>query len=339
MQTQPETTRQFPKFVILFLLFISTTYIPATCGENIYTLVNTYFVSLDSAFGAITQGVSRINALNPIDEYFISTLNDHSEFEYLMRTNSKGKIISKAGGGKAAPRTYRFIGDQTWHKTTEISKKPYYGNIIQKQGYYLFWNRPVMVRTKSGSRFGGAVAVKINLKKCFQNIASKNKIPFRIIYNKKTLFSNIKKGVPGSFSENKLAVYGMPGLVVRYPTSSAKPSVAAVQPTDQTAAAPPVKAEEKATEVTEKGAALKVTAGEKASAPKKEIKKGPKKKTTPATLAAKKEKDKPSGPSRVIVLLIVSAVCLCIVVFCMVALKRAADKRKKLIEAIDKGEF
>lgn len=331
MQTQLKTTRRFPKSVTLFLLFIVTLYIPATCSENIYTLVNTYFVSLDSAFGAITKGVSRINALNPTDEYFITMLNDHSEFEYLMRTNSKGKIISKASGGKAAPRNYRFIGDQTWHKTTEISKKPYYGNIIQKQGYYLFWNRPVMVRTKSGSRFGGAVAVKINLKKCFQNIASKNKIPFRIIYNKRTLFSNIKKGVPGSFSENKLAVYGMPGLVVRYPTSSAKPAVAA---------APPVQAEEKATELTKKGAAPKVTAGEKASVPKKEIKKGLKKKTTtPATLAAKKEKDKPSGPSRMIVLLIVSAVCLCIVVFCMVALKRAADKRKKLIEAIDKGEF
>jgi len=330
MQTQPNTTYRFSKSASLFLLFIVTLYIPATYGENIYTLVNTYFVSLDSAFGAITRGVSRIQGLNPTDEYFINALNDHSEFEYLMRTNSKGKIISKASGGKAAPRNYRFIGDQTWHKTTEISKKPYYGNIIQKQGYYLFWNRPVMVRTKSGSRFGGAVAVKINLKKCFQNIASKNKIPFQIIYNKRTLFSNIKKGVPGSFSENKLAVYGMPGLVVRYPTSSAKPAVAA---------APPVKAEEKATEVTEKGAAPKVTAGEKTSVPKKEIKKGTKKKTSPATLAAKKEKDKPSGPSRVIILLIVSAVCLCIVVFCMVALKRAADKRKKLIEAIDKGEL
>ncbi len=332
MQTQPETTRRFPKSVTLFLLCIVTLYIPATCSENIYTMVNTYFVSLDSAFGAITRGVSRIQGLNPTDEHFINALNDHSEFEYLMRTNSKGKIISKASGGKAAPRTYRFIGDQTWHKTTEISKKPYYGNIIQKKGYYLFWNRPVMVKTKYGSRFGGAVAVKINLKKCFQNIASTNKIPFQIIYAKRTLFSNIKKGVPGSFSENKLAVYGMPGLVVRYPTSPAKSAVAAAEP--------PVKTEEKATQVTKKGAAPKVMAGEKASAFKKETKKGTKKKTTtPAAFAAKKEKDKPSGPGRIIVLLIVCAVCLCVVIFCMVALKRAADKRKKLIEAIDKGEL
>lgn len=321
------------------LLLVCNLFVGVANAEDVYTRVNTFFVSLDSIVASVTYKVSKISKLDPTDNYFIDVLNEHGEFEYLMRTNSKGKIISKVIDGKASSRTYRFIGDQAWHKATELTQKPYYGNIIQKKGYFLFWNRPIKVRTKYGSRFGGAVAAKIDIVKCFQTIAKKNGISFQVIYRKKSIFSNISKDVSGSLEKHKLGVYGMPGLVIRYPSSKVKPAVAATKPPEQQEQMASVKTGKDQVPA-QKSAAPQVKADKKKRLPQKKMAKEPDKKTTqPGALTTKKDKDKSSGPVSMMVIIIVIVVCVGIMIICFIALKRAADKRKRLIEAIDKGEI
>ncbi len=311
------------KYPILYAFVILSFSVQLNYAENIYTLVNTYFISIDSLFGIMAAEVSKISNLDPSDKYFLDRAGEYPQFEYLMRTNSKGKIISKVSNNKIAPRNYRVIGGQVWYKTLALTKKPYYGNISQRKGHFLFWNRPILVKTRRGSRFGGSVAVKINIKKCFKDIANKNNVQFEIIYKKETLFSNIGKNISGPFVENKLGVYGMPGLVLKHSIPGAKPASTTSQ-----VAQPPgektVATKEKALKAPQKGPV------KKAALSKKNVEK---------KAAVKKAEKHKGGVGSIVVLVILIIVGVLVVVVCFIAMKRAADKRRKLIEAIDKGEI
>ncbi len=322
-------TLSFYSVLCVFFLFSGISH-----AEDAYTQVNTFFISLDSVMASVTGKISQISSLDATDRYFIDVLNTRAEFAYLMRTNSKGKIISKVINGKAEPRTYRYIGDQTWHKTAELTRKPYYGSIVQKRGYFLFWTRTVKVRTKHGSRFGGTVAAKIDLQKCFQSVAKENKIAFRITYRNKTVFSNIGKTASGALEKQKLAVYGMPGLVIRYPSSTATAAVAATQSTVQQPRDAVAKTETQAVkkDVSPPGKKPAISPQKPGTSPAK-------KRAPTKVLPTKKEKGKQDRPVNFATIIIVIIVCVAIMVVCFIALKRASDKRKKLIEAIDKGEI
>ncbi len=303
-------------------------------AESVYAQVSTYFLSLDSLVEVITRKVSRIDKLDPTDKLFQEMTTNREEFSYLMRTNSKGKIISKVIGSKVASRNYRYIGDQSWFKTISVSKKPYYGNISQKKGVYLFWNRPLFVRTNRGTRFGGTVAAKISLHSCFKAIAEEHSLSFQVLYRKKTLFSNVNKSNTGKMTTQKLAIYGIPGLQLRYAASGATFSPA------QKPAQPVAQAGEKVQATPEKTVVPTGKADTKTVGVKKKSKK-PQKQTTAKTAPAlgKKAEKKKSGPGGPLVLILIILLCAVVVVVCVVVMKRATEKRRKLIEAIDKGEI
>ncbi len=310
---------------ILFIgLFIQFGY-----ADDPFIVISTHFTECDSVLEAISDELSEINKLNVTDKLFLDITKEYPEFEYLMRTNSKGKIISKVSEGKVAARTYRYIGRQNWYKVILLTKRSNYGYLKSKTGYLLFWGKPIMIKGRRGSRFGGAVVTKINLQKSFNNIAKESNIKFEILFEKKSIFSNLDKEDSGPFFKKRIAVFGMPGMIVKYK----KAGIKAVTMAEQKPAQEAVAAKGKTGKAEAKIGAKKLK--KKGAAEKKP---GKMVKGKDKTAKGKKEKGKSSGGA-IIVLVLVILICAGLLTFCIIILKRAADKRRKLLEAIDKGEI
>ena len=320
--------------VVMLAIFLQLNY-----ADDSYSRITTYFISCDSVLVVTAEKLSNISKLDPTDQLLLEKIGMYPEFEYLMRVNSKGKIISKVIGDKALSRTYRYVGKQMWYKTVDLNKRPYYGSIVNKKGYYLFWVKPLLVWTKYGSRLGGALVAKINIRKSFENIADKSETKFQVDYRGKNVFSNLGKGAPGKFFEKKLAVYGMQDLTLRYekPAAKQRPVAAATAPQQALEAkdtkAVPVKEEAKKPQ--EKIVPQKAKADSKKTTTKAQEKKVVSGKVSDS----KKDKGKKSGFISVATALAFILACIILVVVSFIIMKRAADKNRKIIESIDKGDL
>lgn len=321
--------------------FVTVFFIQLSYADGIYSLISSSFISSDSLLETTAKEVSEINKLNSMDKFLLEKIVANPGFEYLMRINSKAKIISKARGGKVAPRAYRYVGKQMWYKTIELNKKPYYGNVVNKKGYYLFWAKPLKVRTKYGRRFGGALVAKIDLKKVFSTIAEKNSIKFEIEFRKKSIFSNLGGRASGSLIEKKLSIYGMPGLSLKYEKTAAMSKQVAVSTVKQPDKEPlvqksePAKAGKKLAAKAVEKQAVKAEKVDMKVVAKEDTKKKLAIRKTPVGKKAEEEKAGSIGIVTVIVLIVICAV---LVTLCFFVMKRAAEKNRKILEAIDRGE-
>ncbi len=327
------------KSIGITVVFILSIFLQLNHADEVYSRVSTYFISCDSLLGATAEKLSDISKLDPTDKLLLEKINIYPEFEYLMRVNSKGKIISKVVGDKALPRTYRYVGKQMWYKTVNLNKRPYYGSIVNKKGYYLFWIKPLLVWTKHGSRFGGALVAKINIKKGFESIAEKNETKFQVEYRGKNIFSNLGKSVTGTLTEKKLAVYGMQGLTLKYEKPVAKRRPVAVAAAKQQA----LEAKDtKAVPVKEKAQKpQKKVASEKAKADiRKTTAKAQEKKVIQGKVSgSKKDKEKKAGYISITATIFFIFICFVLVAICFIVMKRAAERNRKIIESIDKGNL
>ena len=326
-------------FIFTFITVLS---IQLNYADETYYSISATFIFCDSLLETAAMEVSEINTLNSTDKFLLEKIEAHPGFAYLMRINSKGKIISKAQGTTVAPRDYRYVGTQMWYKTIALNKQSYYGNLVNKKGYYLFWVKPLNVRTKQGKRFGGALVAKIDLKRAFSAIAEKNRLTFEITYGKKSIFSNLGSRASGSFTEKGLSIYGMPGVRLRYVKAVAMSKQVAVSDVKQPDIKPPVQKPEPA-KAEQK---LKANAVEKqvVKAEKVDMKAGAgddrKNKLalskTPVSKKAEKKKADSIGVFTVVIFIII---CVALVTLCFFLMKWAADKNRKILESIDRGEI
>lgn len=305
------------KFSFMISAFVIMACFTRSYSTNVYEVVTTHFLELDSFLDKITKEVSNIRSLNETDNLFIDKIASFPEFTYLMRTNSNGKIISKVSNGKAAARTYRFIGKQNWYKTMEISKKPYYGHTKSGDEYQLFWSR----QSTKGNRFAGTITAKINLKISFNEIAEKCKSKFEVLYKNRTIYSNLGEDESGTFFEKKLAVYGMPGLTLKYkkPAPKPKPKPVIVD-----------------TQVQQQSSQVMQQAPQ-ATQTQTAVKKQPKKSVTGPGSAKSGTAKAPADKKKVILIAVIIAAAILIV--CIIIMQIAALKRKMLMRKIDRGDF
>lgn len=323
-------------FTFIIILFIQLNY-----ADGIYSLISSSFISNDSLLETAAKQITEINKLNSTDKFLLEMKATTPGFEYIMRINSKGKIISKVRGSKVAPRNYRYVGRQMWYKTIELNKKPYYGNVINKKGYYLFWAKPLNVRTKHGKRFGGVLVAKIDLKRAFSTIAEKNSIKFEIRYEKKGIFSNLRKRATSSFVEKKLSIYGMPGLSLKYEKTAAMSKQVALSTVKQPDIKPsvqklvPAKAEKKLAAKAVEKQAVKAEKVDMKAVAKEDTKK---KMAISKTPVGKKAEEEKAGSVGIITVIVLIVICAVLVTLCFFVMKRAADKNRKILEAIDRGE-
>lgn len=199
------------RFIITILLLTSV----AGAAEDAYTAVASFFAEYDKALENLAGKAQRVTSLSATEKVFVNEMEERDCATYFLRTNSKGKIIAKVSEEGIAPRDYRYIGKQKWFEIISMTNKPYYGYTKSRSGYYLFWNKPIHVKKKSGIHFGGSISAKINMKKSFQKIADTKSVYYRIKWGKKTLFSNLTKDAVDLVTK-PLSIGGLPVLTITY---------------------------------------------------------------------------------------------------------------------------
>lgn len=182
--------------------------------------IDKYFLDLQEDFNTIgSSSILKKTSLSATDRYFVSALKKNQVFYSLIRTNSKGTVISEIIRGEKPQREFRDISDQAWFSDMASQYKDYQGFIKNDETgrYYLLWCKPVLKTTRNGSKqFIGAVMAKIDLWDCFYKFSTNREKPFLIrIFDRKDLFSHKWKNEEG-YRESALSVPGIDKISVRY---------------------------------------------------------------------------------------------------------------------------
>jgi len=170
-------------FIVLFF------FQPLTAKQASKEDIENYFSELQNTFTLIAGASSvKSTSLSRTERYFVAILKKNQTLYSLIKTNSKGVIISEVIRGQTPERDYRNVADQPWFRTVLKKREDHYGFVKEETGrYYLFWGKPVF---KGANRFVGAVAVKIDLWDCFHKISADVKEPFLIRLANKSLYSH-----------------------------------------------------------------------------------------------------------------------------------------------------
>jgi hypothetical protein len=171
-------------FAVLFCLRLG--------AQDLKTDFENYFVEIKDVFNNIATSSSiKKTRLSSIDRYFVGILKRNQVFYSLIKTNSKGIIISEVIRGETPARDYRNIASQQWYRYIVRTGNDYHGFLEEKGRYYLFWAKPIILTARSGKKnFSGAVAVKIDLWDCFHKLSVNKEQPFLVRLNRKSLYSH-----------------------------------------------------------------------------------------------------------------------------------------------------
>ncbi|MBD3345773.1 MAG: hypothetical protein GF401_11990 [Chitinivibrionales bacterium] len=195
-----------------------------SADENFPEAVDSYFSNLDSYLEKISQSKAMRSRVSTGDNYFLKEAQEHPEIHTFIRTNSKGKIVNEVIEGEVAEKDYRDISNQSWYDETVGDLKPYYGRLKSGNDHYLFWTQPIKLQTRSGGvRSGGAVAVKVDLKDCFDLIARKTDKSFAVRYDNSTIFTHEwdNSGISKTIQPE---IQGVPDLSIKYKVGTAQAS-------------------------------------------------------------------------------------------------------------------
>lgn len=198
-------------FVFLFHIF--------TAASSFKQDIEQFFVDLKQDFDQIANATAvKGTNLSRTDRYFVYTLKKNQPFYSLIKTNSKGVLISEIIRGEKPEREFRDVGTQRWYTTVARTHNDYHGFLRDdEQGrYYLFWAKPVLKKTHSGSaRFVGAVAAKVDLWDCFHKFSTGIEKPFLVRLGKKSLYSH-KWKTEADYEEEALDIPGVKRISIRY---------------------------------------------------------------------------------------------------------------------------
>ncbi len=179
---------------------------------------------------------------------FRKAIKEYPEFQTLMRTNSKGKVVNEIVSKGRPGRKFRDVSNQSWFGET-AKMDPYYGFLKMRDGTtYLFWCKPIPVSTREGGyRFGGALVAKIELSDVFEAVAKKSGEPFKLTKENETIYSNAWKNIENAASEN-VSIKGLDQVMLEgkkpVPQKAAVDSQA-VNQAAKTASASPADSEKK----------------------------------------------------------------------------------------------
>lgn len=262
MQHTKKTIREKTPLTVFWFLFLIIITQMTIAAPSLKEDIEQYFTDQWQAFDKIATSSSiKKTSLSQVDRYFVFSLKKNQTFYTLIKTNSKGVLINEVIRGEKPERKFRDVGTQKWYYYVSRKYRDYQGFLRDENGrYYLFWAKPVLKMTRSGTKkYVGAAAVKVDLWDCFHKFASDVDEPFLIRLGRKSLYSNKwKKGT--DFEEKSLEIPGVKRVSVRYAKSAPQE-----MPTDSPAFA-----------VAQDTGAKKIILGEKTTEVKEEIESKPK---------------------------------------------------------------
>ncbi|MBD3320029.1 MAG: hypothetical protein GF350_02935 [Chitinivibrionales bacterium] len=250
--------------VAALLVFGYSSYVSAK-NINLEQVIDKYFSELDTYLEKMAQTKAMRSRLATADKYFLDQATKHPEIHTYLRTNSKGRIVNEVIEGDMAERNYRIVSNQGWYSVTVGELKPYYGYLKSGNDYYLFWTKPIIIRRSSGStRSGGALAVKADLRKCFEKISQKVDTPLLVTVGNQKLYSNEwdDSGISKSITPD---INGISDITVKYKVGE---SHSAEQGDSETGKKGAEQSDKKEAAATKKGAAAKPGASLAGTSPK-----------------------------------------------------------------------
>jgi hypothetical protein len=177
------------------------------------------FARLDSSLSRLAGLPEvRMKEVAPFNGVAKQVLAAHPEIASVMRTNSKGIVVNsviRAGGGNEA---YADVSRLEWYTVPKTTMHPYY-SMLRKENRrsYLVWSRPLSISmTIGGSRFGGVVAVSLDLTACFNQSAAAMRGPFQILLDGKS-FYYLSWNEGQAFDESPLVVPGNTHFSLKIP--------------------------------------------------------------------------------------------------------------------------
>ena len=176
--------------------------------------INSFFAKMDENFQQLCESPAlKSTKLSPAEKLFVRTMKRNQFYLSLVRTNSRGIIISEAIRGKNVDRPNSNAENEKWFKAVKTSSESYYS--IQKDNdrarYYLIWSKPLLIKGK----FIGAVMAKIDLWDSFYEFSNSVYYPFFIRLRKLGLFSHKWKN-DYTYKEVPLTIPGVSNITVRY---------------------------------------------------------------------------------------------------------------------------
>lgn len=181
---------------------------------SIQVEMNKYYENMDESFSRICKSSAlKSTGLSAAEKLFVKELRKNLSYYILVRTNSKGKIISEAVRGKKVERPNTSAEREKWFQVVKKTKEPYYTLIRDddRGRYYLIWSKPVL----KNNVFVGAVTAKIDLWDSFYEFSNSVYYPFLIRLNGLRLFSH-KWNNDFTHKEERLSIPGVNRISVRF---------------------------------------------------------------------------------------------------------------------------
>lgn len=192
-----------------YIMLTMTLFASAPCfSETIKDTANNYFRALKKDFNKLVANQAIKNPrTSPVNGLFVNALKRHLPITTLVRVNAKGIIINEVVRGEIPKKKIsRKIGKEEWYAFVAKNKKEYFGFTEEENGrYYLHWGKPVLLAKK---RFGGAVAMKIDIWDCFHMLSKETTDPYLVRIAQKSLYSHKWKN-EAQFVEEPLAIPGI----------------------------------------------------------------------------------------------------------------------------------
>lgn len=181
---------------------------------SIHIEMNKYYEKMDESFSRIARSTAlKSTSLSGAEKLFVREMKKNRAYYTLIRTNSKGKVISEAVRGKKVERPNTDVVREKWFQTVKKTKEPYYSIIRDddRGRYYLIWSKPVI----KNNNFVGTVTAKIDLWDSFYEFSNSVYYPFLVRLNNLSLFSH-KWNNDFTYKEERLTVPGINRISVRY---------------------------------------------------------------------------------------------------------------------------
>ncbi len=199
---------------ISFLLITGFWVLLRADSLSIHTDMNKYYEKMDESFSRLAKSAALKNtSLSGAERLFVREMKKNRAYYSLVRTNSKGKMISEAIRGKKVERPNTDVESEKWFQTVKKTKEPYYSLIRDddRGRYYLIWSKPII----KNNNFIGTVTAKIDLWDSFYEFSNSVYYPFLVRLNNFSLFSH-KWNNDFTYKEEWLTVPGINRISVRY---------------------------------------------------------------------------------------------------------------------------
>jgi hypothetical protein len=179
--------------------------------------VTMYFTRLDTFLSELTAEPSVANgSAAEASDRFAQLLAKFDGFVELLRTDSKGRVVSEAVRSAEQSSKGSSLAAEPWFATVMRTSEPFYGSVgTTDDSPVLLWAKPIRPSTKGR---GGVLVAKIGLKEALAEIARKASLgPFEVTYRGMPIHSHEWDSATAS-GEAILAISGLDSVRIGWST-------------------------------------------------------------------------------------------------------------------------